>query len=264
MPRYSSVLITGASSGIGRALALACAAPGTTLHLGGRDVVRLESVAAACRARGAIVLPRGIDVRNAADMAAWIELAEKLDLVVANAGIGAGIADGAPEPAAQVRAIFATNLDGALNTVLPALALMRRQPPGADGVRGRIATIASIAAFVPAPGAPSYCAAKAALDAWTVATAPAARVHGVRLTSVCPGYIRTPMTANNRFPMPGLMEADRAARIILRAVAAGRVRVAFPWWIAAIARAGALLPPRLVGAAMRLPPGKAGLPADAA
>jgi len=263
MMSRTSVLITGASSGIGRALALACAAPGAVLHLGGRDAGRLDAVAAACRARGATATPRGIDVRDAAAMAAWIAGAGRLDLVIANAGIGAGIEDGAPEPAAQVRAIFAANLDGALNTALPALDLMRRQPAGADGVRGRIATVASIAAFVPAPGAPSYCASKAALDAWTVATAPAAWAHGVRLTSVCPGYIRTPMTEKNRFPMPGLMDADRAARIILRAVAAGRVRVAFPWWVAAAARVTGLLPPGLIAAALTRAPGKAGLPADA-
>jgi len=262
MPRYAAVLITGASSGIGHALALACAAPGVVLHLGGRDAARLEAVAVACRARGATALPRVVVVRDAADVADWIDSAEKLDLVVANAGIGAGIADGAPEPAAQVRAIFATNLAGALNTVLPALEKLRRQPSGADGVRGRIAAVASIAGFIPAPGAPSYCASKAALDAWTVATAPAARAHGVRLTSVCPGYIRTPMTAQNRFPMPGLMSADRAARIILRAIDAGRIRVAFPWWMAAVARLGGLLPPRLTGAVMARSPGKAGLPVD--
>ena len=122
----------------------------------------------------------------------------------------------APAPAdrkaaAQARAIFATNLDGVLNTVLPAMELMARQPPGVDGLRGRIAVVASIAAFVAAPGAPAYCASKAAVDAWAVATAPAARARGIALTSVCPGYVRTPMTASNRFPMPGLMDADRAA-----------------------------------------------------
>ncbi len=70
------------------------------------------------------------------------------------------------------------------------------------------------------------------------------------------------MTAHNKFPMPGLMAADRAARIILRGIEAGRIRVAFPWWMAGAARLAALLPPRLLGALMAIPPGKAGLPAD--
>jgi len=260
--RYAAVLITGASSGIGAALAVACAAPGGALHLGGRNVARLDAVADACRALGAVVSAPAVDVRDAAATQAWIEAAGRLDLVVANAGIGGGIDDGVPEPADQVRAILAANLDGALNVALPALATMLRQPPAADGVRGRIAVVASMAAFMPSPAAPSYCASKAALDAWTVATATPARAHGVRLTSVCPGYVRTPMTVNNRFPMPGLMDAERAAGIILRGIAAGRMRVAFPWWMAAATRLFGALPPRLSGALLATQPGKAGLPRD--
>ena len=239
------VLISGASSGIGRALAVALAAPGVTLHLGGRDAARLDQVAEAAGARGATVATRVQDVGDAAGMASWVEGAGRLDLVIANAGISAGTGLMGRETTAQVRAIFATNLDGALNTALPALQAMERQVPDAQGLRGRIVTIASIAAFVPAPGAPSYCASKAALDAWTVATAASAARRGIRLTSVCPGYIRTPMTARNPFPMPGLMDAERAAAIILRGVARGQVRVAFPWYMFAVARLAGLLPPRL-------------------
>ena len=80
--------------------------------------------------------------------------------------------------------------------------------------------------------------------------------QGIALTSVCPGYIRTGMTAGNSFPMPGLMDAERAARIILRGVAVGRVRVAFPWWMAAAARFADLLPPRLLAALVAKRQGK--------
>jgi len=259
MTRFRSVLITGASSGIGRALALALAGAGVTLHLSGRDSARLADAAAACRGRGAAVHEAVLDVRNAGAMAAWIEGAGRLDLVVANAGVSAGTVDGSPESPAQTRAIFATNLDGALNTVLPAMAAMARQAPGPDGVRGRIAVMASIAAFVAVPGAASYSASKAAVDAWTVATARGARSQGVLLTSVCPGYIRTAMTAANRFRMPGLMDADRAAGIILRGIARGRSRVAFPWWIAAASRIVGLLPPGVTGRLLATQPGKSGL-----
>lgn len=261
MLHYETALITGASSGIGRALALALAMPGTTLHLGGRDAERLEAVAAACRTHDATVHPQRIDVCDAPAMEHWVATAGRLDLVVANAGISAGTFDGG-ETAAQARAIFAVNLDGMLNTALPALAAMRGQAPGADGVRGRIAVIASIAAFIAAPGAPAYSASKAAADAWTVATAALARREGVRMTSICPGFIRTPMTAANRFPMPGLMDADKAARLILRGIAAERVRVAFPWWMAATARAVGALPPGLASRLLATTPGKHGLPAE--
>ena len=260
MVAYRSALITGASGGIGRALALELAAPGVVLHLSGRDGGRLRASAEGCRARGAEVRARVLDVRDAAGMAAWIGAAAPIGLVVANAGISAGTGDARAESAAQVRAVFGVNLDGVLNTVLPALDVLRTQAPGADGLRGRIGVVASIAAFVPAPGAPAYCASKAAVDTWTVAAAAAARPEGVLMTSICPGYVRTAMTARNRFPMPGLMDADRAARIMLRGLAAGRRRIVFPWWMGLAARLAGLLPPRLSGALLSIPPGKDGLP----
>jgi short-subunit dehydrogenase len=248
MDNIRTSLITGASSGIGAALAQALARPGARLHLSGRNQARLDAVAASCRDRGAAVESRVLDVCQAATMAEWIKAAGQLDLVIANAGISGRSPEGGPENAAQTRALFEVNLSGVLNTVLPAMELMARQSPDADGIRGRIAAVASIAAFMAAPDSPAYCASKAAVDGWMVATAPAARQDGIVLTSICPGFISTAMTAGYRFPMPGLMDADRAARIILRGVAAGRMRVVFPWWMGLAARTAGLLPPRVMGA----------------
>src|SRR5271154_259814 len=112
MTGFSSVLITGASSGIGRALAEACAAPGVRLWLGGRDPKRLQETVAACQARGATASAETIDVTDAVAMAAWIAGAGPLDLVVANAGISAGTGGAASESEAQTRTIFAVNLGG--------------------------------------------------------------------------------------------------------------------------------------------------------
>lgn len=248
MASFTSVLITGASSGIGRALAEACAAPGVTLHLSGRDEVRLEQAAIACRARGATVHPMVLDVADETAMQSWIAGAGRLDLVIANAGISAGNADGTPESPAQIRQIFDTNINGMLNTVLPARAAMLAQPRGGDGWRGRIAVVASVVAFVATPHAPAYAASKAAVDRWTVGIARTARQQGVLVTSVCPGFVRSPMTAKNSFKMPGLMDADQAAQIILRAVQRGRTRITFPWYMGVIGRLTALLPPRLFAA----------------
>ena len=239
---FASVLITGASSGIGAALAAACARPGAVLHLCGRNGARLDDVATTCRARGAAVHAVVLDVTDRDAMAAWIGAAGYLDLVVANAGISAGTGNGHLESDAQTRMIFDVNLHGVLNTALPALAAIQAQPEGVDGWRGRIAVLSSVAAFAPAPGAPAYCAAKSAVDVWTVATAAIARPRGVLMTSVCPGYVRTAMTARNRFPMPGLMTADRAASIILRGLARGKRRIMFPWWMGLAARLVGLLP----------------------
>lgn len=238
---WNHVLITGASSGLGRALAEACARPGAVLHLSGRDAARLEAAAAACRAKGAEVRPAVLSVTDAAAMEGWIRGAGRLDLAIANAGISAGTGDGT-EPPAQSRAIFETNVTGVLNTALPAIEAMAAQAPGPDGVRGRVAVIASLAAFVAAPGAPAYCATKAAVQRWAEALDGTERRRGIRLHAVCPGYVRTPMTAQNAFPMPFLMDADEAARRTLDGIARGRVRVAYPWPTYAMARLAGALP----------------------
>lgn len=253
---FASVLITGASSGIGAALAAACARPGAVLHLSGRNAARLDDVATLCRARGAVVHARVLDVTDRDAMAAWIGAAGYLDLVVANAGISAGTGNGRAESEAQARMIFDVNLHGVLNTVLPALTALQAQPESVDGWRGRIAVVASVAAFVPAPGAPAYCASKSAVDAWTVATAAIARRHGVLMTSICPGYVRTAMTARNRFPMPGLMTADRAAILILHGLTRGKRRIVFPWWMGLAARLVGLLPLAVSTRLLNTVPGK--------
>jgi len=247
-----TALITGASSGIGAALAEALAANGVTLHLSGRDAARLEAVAETCRKSGAVANSAVLDVRDADAMATWIRASGQLDLVVANAGISGRSRDGGPENADLTRAIFDVNLNGVLNTVLPALNVMAEQTAGPDGVRGRIAVVASIAAFMAAPDSAAYCASKAAVDGWIIATAPEVQKRGVVLTSVCPGFIRTAMTAGYRFPMPGIMDADRAARIILHGVSAGRTRLVFPWWMGLAARTAGMLPPRLMATVTRM------------
>ncbi len=252
---WSSVLVTGASSGLGRAFSEACAAPGVTLHLSGRDAARLAATAEACRARGADARTAVLDVTDAAAMQAWVRGAGRLDLVIANAGISGGTGD-AQEPADQARRVFAVNVTGVLNTCLPALAAMAEQPPGAEGVRGRVAVVASVAAFIAAAGAPAYCASKAAVQRWAEALDASERARGIRLHAVCPGYIRTPMTARNPFPMPFLMDADAAAARALDGIARGRLRIAYPWPLYAAARLMGALPPALLNRVVGALPAK--------
>ena len=183
-------------------------------------------------------------------MERWVAAADEarpLDLVIANAGISGGTGGGT-EPAEQVRRIMAINVDGALNTVLPAIPRMvaRRH--------GQIALVSSLAGYRGMPGAPAYCASKAALKVFGEGLRGELAADGVGVSVVCPGYIDTPMTKRNRFPMPLLMDADRAARIIKRGLARNKARIAFPWPMAALVWLLQALPPGLIDRALtRLP-----------
>lgn len=196
-------------------------------------------MAAACRGRGAEVHPFTGDLRTPGLIGEVTARAAPLDLVIANAGISgpAGAEDGAGS-----RLLLETDLLAAVETVAAAVAVMSANPPDAAGIRGGVAVTASLAAFLPAPQAPAYAAAKAALDAWAVASAPRLRARGLLITSLCPGFVATPLVAANDFPMPLLMSPERAAARMLKGIARGRVRVAFPWSLGLMARLWGLLP----------------------
>jgi short-subunit dehydrogenase len=178
-------------------------------------------------------------------MKSWIESLGPIDLVIANAGISTGPGTGNMESLSQIHAIFATNVDGVFNTALPAIAAMEKQPVGPNGYRGRIAIIGSIAGLIALPTTPTYSAAKAALDFWVGATRPNLAKAGIALTLVRPGFIRTPMTAQNPYQMPGIMDADQAAERIRAGLGDGRASITFPFWFGLFARLGNLMPKSL-------------------
>jgi len=247
-----SILITGASSGIGAALARAYAAPGVRLALGGRDAGRLGEIAADCRARSAEVDAATVDVTDAAATARWIAAAdetEPLDLVIANAGISGGTFGGG-ESREQAAAIFAANVGGIIHTVHPAAERMRARR------QGQIAIMSSLASFRGMPGAPAYSASKAAARSYGEALRGTMHQHNVGVTVICPGFIRTPMTDVNGFRMPMLMEADRAARLIRRGLARNRARIAFPFRLYALAWLLGALPPSWTDPVLRRMPEK--------
>lgn len=219
-----NVLITGASSGLGTALALGYSASGRVLFLQGRDAQRLDEIAVKCRALGADVHTQVIDVTDAVTMQNWIEQSDKqnaLDLVIANAGISAGMGrDG--ENAEQVRKIFATNIDGVINTIQPLVPLMLKRG------KGQIAIMSSLAGIRALPSSPAYSASKACVRYYGEALRGALAFTGVSVSVICPGYITTPMTDVNNFPMPFIMSPEKAAKRIINGLAKKRGRIAFP------------------------------------
>lgn len=210
MRNPQTILITGASNGIGAALAEAYADRGVRLVLGARNAARLAAVAERCRAAGAEVAEQVIDVTDRDAVARWIAGADAerpLELVVANAGIAIGTR-GADDIDRVARDTFATNVDGVFNTVHPALELM-----AARG-RGQLALVSSLAGFRGLASSPAYCASKAAVRSYGESLRGFAGRYGVQVSVICPGFVRSGMTATNRFPMPFLMDADKAAALI--------------------------------------------------
>ncbi len=234
MKNAKTILITGASSGIGRALALEYAAPGITLLLTGRNRTRLNDIEAACQAKGATVIAAALDVTAAAESAKQIEAwddQQPIDLVIANAGISGGSSGGA-----AFREILHTNLDGTANTIEPLIPRMTGRG------RGQIALMSSMAGWRGMPNAPAYSVSKVAVRAYGEALRPLLKEKGVCLSVIFPGFIETPLTEVNNFKMPFLMSPEKAARCIRQGLEKDRGRIAFPWQMYLLARFVAATP----------------------
>jgi short-subunit dehydrogenase len=238
-----SILITGASSGIGRALALRFAAAGVTLALSGRDRDRLAAVAGECRQRGAEVVERQLEVRDRAAMAGWIadiDSGKPVDLVIANAGVMSGTPPlGLVEASDAAYNLIEINVLGVLNTVQPLLVPMMERR------RGQIAIVSSLAAFIALPDSPSYCASKSAVLSYGLALRALLAKHGISVSVICPGYVTTPMSARENVSKPLEMLPETAAQLIARGLAKNLAVIAFPRRLALLTQLNALLPDRL-------------------
>jgi NAD(P)-dependent dehydrogenase (short-subunit alcohol dehydrogenase family) len=237
-----SILITGAAGAIGSALVLAYAAPGIHLFLGDINARRLETVTIAGRKAGATVDGILVDVTDRNGMAHWITEADALqplDLVISLAGISHG-STRREETMEQVRAVFAVNLEGMLNTIEPALTLMRKRQ------RGQIALMSSQAGWRGFPVAPSYCATKAAIRVYAEGLRARLLRENIGVSVIIPAFVKSPMTDANPYPMPFRITAERAARIIKQGLARNKPRIRFPTPIPAAVYLMSLLPPSWV------------------
>lgn len=224
---FNRIMLTGASGGIGAALARRLAAPGVSLLLTGRDAPRLAAAAEAARARGATVETARADIADAEAMARLVlgfDAEAPVDLLIANAGINGGASpEGEPESAADAMRLISVNLVGAINTVAPILPAMRARG------RGHVAVLSSVAALCPLPDMPGYSASKAGLRAWALAQRAALKPDGVRVSVVTPGFVASPMADRYLGAQPFRISADRAADIIARGLARGRPSITPPW-----------------------------------
>lgn len=233
-----TILITGASSGIGAALAHGYSKLGITLILMARDAVRVKVVAKSCRARGANVQIGIIDVTDKQAMADFIvrmDEATPIDLVIANAGISSGSFEG-HETIAMAEKVFDVNFTGVINTIHPVIERMKARG------RGHIAIMSSLAGICALPSAPAYSASKAAVRVYGDALRGMLRPHKITVSVICPGWITTPLTDKNSFPMPFIMSVERATHIIISNLEKKDARVAFPFLLYMALRIIAFLP----------------------
>jgi len=231
------VIITGASSGIGAALARRYAASGATLGLIARRKSELERVAAGV---GSSCKIYPLDVRDtAALMAAARDFITERgcpDVVIANAGVSLGTLTEHAEDMPVFQEVLDINVMGMARVFQPFIGCMRSRGSGT------LAGLASVAGYRGLPGAAAYSASKAAAISYLESLRVELRASGVKVVTVCPGYVATPMTEKNSYPMPFLMSADVAAAKIVSLIARGKPFAVIPWQMAIVARVMHVLP----------------------
>lgn len=233
------VMITGASSGIGKGVALEAAARGAHVGLLARREDLLQEIVGEARALGVKAISVSADVRDAEAVKAAADRFRSelgpIDMLVANAGIGtaAHATELAPEQFAKVIGI---NVLGAANSVAAVVREMvaRKQ--------GRLVAISSLAGYRGLPRSAAYCASKAALTAYFESVRIDLANTGVGVTIICPGFIKTALTAGRKTKMPYLMELDDAVKKIVAAIEKEKKTYAFPWQLATVVRSGLLMP----------------------
>lgn len=238
MPR---VFITGASSGIGSALARYYAGQGAALGLAARRKEQLQALAGELTVAGATdVLCYPLDVADAPALQAaagdFIGRCGAPDIVVANAGVSSGTLTECREDLDVIRRILDINVFGMAATFSPFIPAMQQHGSG------RLVGIASVAGIRGLPGAEAYSASKAAAIAYLESLRLEMRGSGVKVVTIAPGYIATPMTAINPYPMPFMLPADEAARRFARAIERGVSYTVIPWQMGVVAKGLRLLP----------------------
>ncbi len=226
-----NVFITGASSGIGKALAHEYAVRGARLGLVARRQAMLDEVAAALPGKHECY---AADVNDRDALIAAAQAFEAAtggaDVVIANAGISLGVLTEHYEDLETFAQVLQTNVVSLAHTFHPFIAPMRRRR------RGALVGIASVAGIRGLPGSEAYCASKAAAISYLESLRIEMRPFGIRVLTVCPGFVRTPLTSRNPYSMPFLLEPADFARAAVKAIAAQRSYTVIPWQMAIAAK----------------------------
>ena len=234
---FRNAVLSGACGGLGQALAQRLVASGAQVALVGLDTARLQALAALAPARCAVYTPDVADAASVQAMARdWLARFGAPDLVIANAGVAGGYDTAEADDLAVFRRMLEINLLGAATLFQPFVAPMRAQG------RGALVGVASIAGWRGMPGNGAYCASKAGLIRYLESLRAELRDSALTVHTVSPGYIRTALTAGNRFAMPGLLEPEVAAQRLLAAVSRGREQLVLPRRIGWLSRGLGLLP----------------------
>lgn len=227
---YKNILITGASSGIGKGLALFYAKNGAeNIFICGRNVKRLDEVAKACKKVCKNTFATQLDVTDKDAVRLWIEESNKkapLDLVFANAGVGT-----TDETAEATYNTFDINVYGVLNTVIPTIELYKKHKRTTKDDIKSIAIVSSIAGYHGLATCPDYSATKACVKAWGEALRVKLKPEGINVSVICPGFVKSNITDQNTCSMPGILEIDDAAKIIADGLNKKKAVISFPWYL---------------------------------
>ena len=235
-----TVFLTGASSGIGEALALDMAKRGATLGLIARRDDLLKNLVEKCEQAGGRARRFAVDVTDAAAVAGAADSLRsefgKIDILIANAGIGGNDEQTRRLDAEAVAKVVKTNLIGAINAVAAVL------PQMLEKGSGHLVAISSLAAYRGLPKSAAYCASKAGMTAFFESVRLDVQEKGVAVTIIQPGFIKTPLTSGRKSKMPFFMELEDAIPHFMRAIEKRKKFAVFPWQLGTIARAGRFFP----------------------
>jgi len=255
MSKFKNILITGAGSGLGQSLTIELSKTAENIFICGRNLEKLQQTKLYCKNSPANIHEKILDVKDQFAIQQWIDEIEQnhpIDLVIANAGISAGTANGS-ESQNQINEIFQTNFFGVINTINPLISKMQNRQSG------QIVIISSMASFIALPSSPAYSSSKVAIRYYGEALRINLQQFNIKVNIVCPGYIKTPMTAVNNFYMPFLMDCPTASKKIIRGIEKNQSVIIFPKILFYVINLKNLLPQKILEYILSKLPKKSGL-----